>query len=274
MPIQITQRLNRTLGGHLTTGVFMDGILITKKLHRLRLPGIEAFLDHRLKQAMEEKWSYSMFLETLLTDEISRREHRLLTLRLSRSLLNVKKTMETFDFTFNSRIQVTLIRELSLCAFVKKMENIFILGLSGVGKSHLAQALGHEACRREIDVLFYDTSQLFDWISNGHGDGTYKKRLDRIKNIQLLILDDFGLQAMNEMQQHDLYQVIAHRYEKYSTIITSNRDFSEWPSIFSNALLGTAALDRLVHRGIQVIIEGDSYRLAEFKKTCGIQKTM
>ena len=257
-----------------TIGVFMDGTLLTKKLHRLRLSGMAAFLEHRLKQAMEEKWSYSMFLETLLTDEASRRDNRLLSLRLSKSLLNMKKTMETFDFTFNSKIQVSLIRELSLCVFIEKKANIFILGPSGVGKSHLAQSLGHEACRRGIDVLFYDTWQLFEWIYSGHGDGTYQKRLERIKNIPLLILDDFGLRALNEGQQLDLYQVIAQRYERNSTIITSNRDFDEWPSIFNNNLLGTAALDRLVHRGIQVIIEGGSYRLAEFKKTCGIPKTV
>ena len=84
----------------------------------------------------------------------------------------------------------------------------------------------------------------------------------------ILILDDFGLQSLNEMQQEDLYQIIAQRYEKSSTIITSNRDFDEWPGIFINPLLGTAALDRLVHKGIQIIIEGSSYRLAQFKKSC------
>ncbi|MBA2727094.1 MAG: ATP-binding protein [Parachlamydiaceae bacterium] len=88
----------------------------------------------------------------------------------------------------------------------------------------------------------------------------------------LLILDDFGLQALSEVQQADLYQLIVERYEKNSTIITSNRDFDEWPSIFTNPLLGSAALDRLVHRGIQVIVEGGSYRLAEFKKACAKTK--
>lgn len=254
-------------------GVFMESFL-TKKLYRLRLPGIATFLEHRLQQAMEEKWSYSIFLETLLTDEISRRENRLLTLRLSQSRLDMKKTMETFDFKFNSKLQASLIKELSLCEFVEKKQNIFILGPSGVGKSHLAQALGHEACRRGIDTLFYDTHQLFDWIYNGRGDGTYKKRLAQVNSTSLLILDDFGLQALNESQQEDLYQVIAQRYERHSTIITSNRDFDEWPSIFANQLLGTAALDRLVHRGIQVIIEGESYRLAEFKKACTKPKPM
>src|SRR5439155_22228618 len=105
-------------------------------------------------------------------------------------------------------------------------------------------------------------------IYSGQGDGTHKKRLALIANVSLLVLDDFGLQSLNETQQQDLYHVIAQRYERNSTIITSNRDFDEWPSIFNNPLLGTAALDRLVHKGIQIVIEGNSYRLAEFKRSC------
>lgn len=252
----------------------MEEIQIAKKLHRLRLSGIEAFLDHRLTQAMEGKWSYSMFLETLLTDEINRRENKLLTRRFSKSHLNPNKTIEAFDFSFNSRIQVSLINELTLCEFINKKQNIFIVGPSGVGKSHLAQALGHEACRRGIDLLFYDTHQLFEWIYNGRGDGTHKKRLSQVNDIPLLILDDFGLQALNESQQEDLYKMIAHRYERSSTIITSNRDIDEWTGIFCNPLIGSAALDRLVHKGIQIVIDGGSYRLAEFKKACLKPKVM
>lgn len=246
--------------------------LIEKKLFKLKLPGISATLEQRLDQALQEKWSYSTLVEMLLTDEIERRNHKQLTIRLAKSRLDQNKTMETFDFTFNAKIQASLIRELSSCAFIEKKQNIFILGPSGVGKSHLAQALGHQACRREQDVLFYCTFQLFEWIYAGRGDGTHKKRLAQVIRMPLLILDDFCLQPLNESQQNDLYQVIAERYEKTSTIITSNRDFDEWLSIFSNPLLGTAALDRLVHRGLKIVIEGDSYRLAEFKKACGKAK--
>jgi len=251
----------------------MDKTLIIKKLGKLKMQGIAEMLDHRLDQAMKEKWSYSALVEMLLTDEIERRNHKQLTLRLSKSRLDQAKTLETFDFAFNAKIQSHLIRELSSCAFIEQKQNIFILGPSGVGKSHLAQALGHQACRREQDVLFYSTYQLFQWIYAGRGDGTHKKRLTQVIKIPLLVLDDFGLQPLNEVQQDDLYHLIAERYEKTSMIITSNRDLSEWPSIFSNALLGSAALDRLVHRGIQIIIEGASYRLAEFKKSCGKAKS-
>ena len=206
------------------------------------------------------------------TDEIELRNNKQLKLRLAKSRLDQEKTMETYDFTFNNKVPVALIRELATCAFVEKKQNIFILGSAGVGKSHIAQALGHQACRREYDVLFYCTHQLFDWIYSGRGDGTQKKRLSQVIKTPILILDDFGLQDLNGEQQADLYQLIAERYERSSTIITSNRDFNEWPSIFTNPLLGSAALDRLVHRGIQIVMDGPSYRLSEFKKTCAKTK--
>jgi len=221
---------------------------------------------------MREKWSYSSLFEILLTDEIERRDNKQLTMRLAKSRLDQTKTMETFDFNFNTKIQTSLIKELASCNFVEKKQNIFILGPSGVGKSHLAQAFGHQACRNEHEVLFHCTYQLFEWIYAGRGDGTHKRRLIHAIKMPVLILDDFGLQPLNEAQQADLYQLIAERYEKSSTIITSNRDFDEWPSIFTNPLIGTAALDRLVHRGIQIVIEGASYRLAEFKKACAKTK--
>jgi DNA replication protein DnaC len=250
----------------------MDNVLIAKKLERLNMSGMAETLEQRLKQSMEEKWSYSMFLEALLTDEIERRDHKQLKLRLAKSRLDLGKTMETFDFAFNPMIPVSVIRELSSCQFIEKKNNIFILGPSGVGKSHIAQALGHEACRRGQDVLFYCTYQLLDWIYAGRGDGTQKKRLAQILRTPLLILDDWGLQALNETQQEDLYQLIAERYEKRSTILTSNRDVEEWSSIFASPLIGMAAVDRLVHRGIKITIEKGSYRLAEFKKNCAKTK--
>jgi DNA replication protein DnaC len=246
----------------------MDKALIMKKLHRLKLPGIADMLDQRLEQAMKEKWSYSALIEMLLTDEIERRSHKQLTLRLAKSRLDQNKTLETFDFAFNCTIPAALIRELSSCTFIEKKQNIFIIGQSGVGKSHIAHALGHQACRREQDVLSYCTHQLFEWIYAGRGDGTQKKRLAQVVKAPLIILDDFGLQPLNEVQQNDLYQLINERYEKKSIIITSNRDIDEWPSIFDNPLLGTAAVDRLVHRGIMIDIKGPSHRLDEFKKSC------
>ena len=134
------------------------------------------------------------------------------------------------------------------------------------GKSHLAQALGHEAARRGHEVLFRRTGGLLQWISAGRGDGSYERRLKFLASLPLIILDDFGLKPYTEEQQADLYELLCERYERSSTIVTSNRDFSEWLGVFSNPLMGSAAMDRVVHRGIKIIIEGKSYRVDSFMK--------
>jgi DNA replication protein DnaC len=254
-------------------GIMSDIMTLNKKLEKLRLGGMMLTYDQRLKSAQEENWSYSALLDMLLMDEIDRRNRSQLTRRLSKSLLNPQKTLETYDFKFNPKVPTATIREFACCKFVENSENLFFIGPSGVGKSHLAEAIGHEACRRGIDVLCYRTHKLFEWVQEGRGDGSHKRRMDKIIRIPLLILDDFGLQSMDLPQQEDLYEVICARYEKRSLIITSNQDMSEWVSVFSNPLIGTAAIDRLVHNGMEIIIDGDSYRLDQFKKKVRIKKT-
>lgn len=146
---------------------------------------------------LEGKWSFSQFLDMLLTDEIERREHKQLGAHLSKSRLEADKGLEAFSFTFNDKIYEPLIRELSTCNFLLHKENIFLMGPSGVGKSHLAQGLGHEAIRKGHNVSFHRTYQLFQWIYSGHGDGTHRKRLEQAIAIPVLILDDFGLQGLS-----------------------------------------------------------------------------
>ena len=237
---------------------------IKPKLARLRMSGILDNLDVRLKQAEDGKSSYSEFLLTLFQDEIDRRGDKALRLRFKRSGLDPKRTLETFDFSFNTTIHAPLVRELSLLRFVEQKENLFLLGPSGVGKTHLATALGHIACRRGYDVLFRRTQSLLQWLNAGRADGTFERKLQSLAALPLLILDDFGLNDMTAVQQSDLYEIICTRYETASTIITSNRDLSEWQSMFDNALLGNAAMDRLVHNAIRIVIEGKSYRVEQF----------
>lgn len=241
-------------------------ILLKPKLVRLKLSGMLESLETRVCEAMEQKWEYSHFLLRLCTDEVERRDNKLMTRRLAKSELAPDKTLETFDFSFNPQIHKPTIKELAMCAFIENNECVFFLGPSGVGKSHLAQAIGHEACRRGFDTLYRNTFDLLKWIGAGRGDGTHERRLLSIVRIPLLILDDFGLRPLNENQQSDLFELIRGRYETSSTVITSNRDFDEWQTVFENPLIASAAMDRLVHRAIKIVIDGKSYRLNSFIK--------
>ena len=193
----------------------MDELSLLKpKLTRLKLSGITETLDTRIAQAMREKWSFSQFLDVLLSDEVERRDFKQLGRRLTRSGLEGEKTLECFDFHFNLKIHELTFRELATGGFLRQHENLFLVGPSGVGKSHLAQALGHEACRKGYEVLYRRTAVLLDWLQSGHGDGTHAKRLKQVSAVQLLILDDFGLTPLSEPQQADLYELICERYEE------------------------------------------------------------
>ena len=243
----------------------MDELALLKpKLARLKLSGMLDTLSERLSQALAEQWSCTQFLDMLLTDEAERRDFKQLGRRLTKSGLAPDKTLETFDFSFNPRIHAPTLRELATCRFVERAENVFFVGPSGVGKSHAAQALGHIACRKGYEVTYERTSVLLDWIHAGRGDRTYQRRLRRVGTVALLVLDDFGLTPLPEHQQQDLYEVICNRYERHATVITSNRDFNEWPLVFANPLMASANMDRLVHRAVKIVIEGKSYRMDSF----------
>lgn len=230
------------------------------KLKSLRLSGILETFDVRNQQAIQEKYTYVEFLQRLLEDEIERRNQKQLALRLRRSGLEPTKTLESFDFQFNATVNRQQIYDLATCAFLGRAEGVWILGPSGVGKSHLAQALGHEAARRGYDVLFTRTSSLLAHLHGGRADGTHERRLQSYLRPDLLILDDFGLKPMRPPASEDLYDVIDGRYQKASTILTTNRAFSEWPELFDQPLLASAAIDRLADGAVQITVTGESYR--------------
>jgi DNA replication protein DnaC len=242
-----------------------DLLQLQPLLNKLKLSGISEIIEDVTKQALQEKWSYSQLLLHLFSTEVDRRKHNQNNFRLAKSNLDPTKSLELFQFSFNKNIPQRVIKELGQFQFINQHENVFFVGSSGVGKTHLANGIGIEACRRGYDVLFKRTSNLLDWLHSGYGDGSFDKKMKRIIKIPLLILDDFGLIPLNKNYQVYLYEIISERYEIASTMITSNRDFSEWIDVFDNPLMGSAAMDRLVHKAIKITIPGDSFRTHQFK---------
>ena len=232
-------------------------------LRRLRLSGILDTLEVRTQQAIAEHWSYVEFLARLVQDEAERREHKRLDLRLRRGAVATTKTLELFDFGFNPGINRQQVFDLATCAFVRQRRNVLICGQTGVGKTHVAQAVAHEAARQGFEVLYTTADQLLRHLHAGRADGSTDQRLQRYLAPALLVIDDFGLKPLPPTGPVDLYDVINGRYEKGSIVVTSNRAPSEWPELFGDPLLANAGLDRLGHRATVLLISGRSFRMAD-----------
>jgi DNA replication protein DnaC len=233
---------------------------MTPHLKQLRLSGILETLEARNRQAIDAKWSYVEFLARLLEDEVERRAQKQLVLRLRRSTVNTTKTLEGFDFSFNPTLNRQQILQLASCDFIRNGHNVLVCGPTGVGKSHLAQALTHEACRQGFDVLFVNTHKMLQHLNGGRADGSFDQRLQRYLRPALLVVDDFGLKPLTPPGPEDLYDIINERYEKGSIMLTSNRAPSEWPDLFGDPLLASAGIDRLAHHAEVVVVTGDSFR--------------
>ena len=233
----------------------------TGQLKTLRLGGLLETLQIRVKQAEEQELDYISFLQLMVQDEIERREAKKLTQRLSRASFDEQKIIEDFDFSFNPKIKRSLVRDLGTCLFIDKKEHVLICGSAGVGKTHLAQALGHEACRRRYDVLFVKAVKMFRNLHAARADHSWEKKIKRYLRPDLLIIDDFGLTALNATQAEDFYEIVTERHLKSSMIITSNRPPQDWVALFPDPVMANSALDRLAHHAHHIIIEGgESYR--------------
>jgi len=238
----------------------MAEILLHTQLRRLRLSGMLETVEARLRQAGDERWGYTDFLERLLNDESDARAQQQLAKRLQRANLHPDKTIERFDFSFNPQINRGLILELSTCQFVARHAPVLIVGPTGTGKTHLAQALAHQACLKGYDTVYVNTGTMLAGLALAKLKGTYARKLKRLVRLPVLVLDDFGLKPLRNTDAEMFYDVIAGRYESGATIITSNHALDEWPMLFGDPLLASSGLDRLFHNAYVITITGASFR--------------
>lgn len=229
-------------------------------LKKLRLSGVLQSLEIRMKQAVDDELRYDEFLFRLLADEVERRDAKQLEQRLRRASFENNKTLEDFDFHFNPEIPKTKIIDLGNCSFVDRKESVLLLGQAGVGKSHIAQALGHRACRAGYGVLYTAAGDMLRGLRAARGDDTYDRKLLRLTSIELLIIDDLGLRPLSGDEPHDLYEIIRLRYQRGATIVTANRDVEELAPLFGDPLLASAAMDRLLHGAHVLRMVGESHR--------------
>ena len=229
-------------------------------LKKLRLSGILQTLDLRTNEAVDASLSHSEFLFRLCSDEVERRESKQLELRMRRAAFDGVKRIEDFEWAFNAQIPKAKIIDLATCNFVERKENIVLTGPAGVGKSHIAQAIGERACRMGHSVFYTSAHRMLSDLRAARADQTYDKKMLRVTSPDVLVIDDLGLRPLELDEPIDLYEIIRQRYEIGSMIVTSNRALEEWYPLFRDDLMASAAMDRLLHHSHVVVMEGHSYR--------------
>ena len=242
----------------------MTEAVLAQHLGRLQLPYFVQHASELMAQAARESWSHGRFLEQLVAGEVARRDETLIARRIKSARLPGIKTLDGFDWSWPKKINRAQVQHLFRLDFMPPHSNVILLGAVGVGKTHLAIALAHAACLAGKSVLFTSAVDIVNSLAAAQATGGIKREMARLLRPTLLVVDELGYLPIDKFGADGLFQVISQRYERGSTLITSNRSYKQWPEIFNNdSTLTSALLDRLLHHAESVVIEGRSYRMRD-----------
>ena len=228
----------------------MNIVELERALRQLRLGGMAAVLETRLRQAQAEPMAPIDLISCLVSDELTRRTDRLLERRRKQAgFRDPDRTLDNFDFNFNPKTNRSLVFDLATGTFISKREDALFLGPGGTGKSHLAQAIAQAVILQGYRVLYRETHVLLDELADAVAEGTRKEYMESVSTVPLLIIDDFGMRKLPHTAAEDLLEIIMRRYERFSTLLTSNRPVEDWGKLLGDVAAVSAMLDRLLHHG-------------------------
>lgn len=233
---------------------------LRQALRALKLSPMKETLPERLTLARTRKMGHEAFLELVLTDEVERRQRLMVANRARRGALDPQMTLEGWDDTAKVSFDRELLSDLATLRFLQDHHHVLILGPVGVGKTFLASALGHIACRRGHSVVMARADRLLKGLKAARLDATYDVEMRRLIRTELLIIDDLGIDILDPEASRDLYEIIVERHRRGSMVVTSNREPQEWLATMSDPLRAQSAIDRLQNGAHELVIEGESYR--------------
>jgi DNA replication protein DnaC len=232
-------------------------------MRRLKLGKLLDTLPERLALARAHEFGHQEFLEQLFSDEVTRRDLAGASIRARAAHLDPTMVLEAWDETANVTYDRAIWAELVSLRFVEQANNVLVLGPVGVGKTFLASALGHIACRRHVSVHFERADRLHKRLKACRLDGTYDQEMRKLIGVDLLIVDDVTLQPLDAVATSDFYDLVVERHRRAATAFTSNRDTSEWLAVMADPLLAQSAIDRVTSAAWELVVEGESYRKRE-----------
>lgn len=234
---------------------------LSASLRHLKLATMAQNLEMRNRYALEKQISYLEFLELLVEDETVKRQANGYQSRLKESRLDTQKILDSYDLSYQPGLDRRQLFDLASCRFIEQRSNAIFMGKPGVGKTHLANAIGLEAVKRGKKVLFVHTNEMVERLFASRADGSYAATLQRFLKPDLLILDELGFKKMPQNSMEDFFEIVRRRYETGSMIITTNRNFEDWGNLFGDRVIASAIIDRIVHHATIVKLNGSSYRV-------------